>query len=138
MNALSSVPGQRLPVYANGKVVGYIVFPPHVPPRIEKRGLCARRHQLQRPPAWAMDRHHLALLRSYSGAEVWLYQVTGEVAMASLADFDAHGFSVQRGYGDQVALELKYWREPDGPVPVTVPTTPKLRDGLQKQMELAS
>ena len=85
---------------AAGRVVG----------RIEggwlvKRGLDPGRHQLRKPPAWATDAAHLRL--PVKGLK--LICVDGSVWLGTWGAFERHGFRVNRGYGEQVALPLKWW-----------------------------
>ncbi len=89
------------PVYnSRGRVIG----------RIEggwlvKRGLDPKRHQLRKPPAWATDAEHLRLpIRG-----VRLVCVDGSVWEAPLSAFERYGLPVNRGFGKQVALPLKWW-----------------------------
>ena len=87
-------------LYANGRQVAEI-----------RDGVLYKRvrFQLKSPPAWALDEAHLEELRKQGGESIELTDDSGHVWRATLADFDAHGFLVDRGYGRQRALRLERW-----------------------------
>lgn len=71
------------------------------------------RHQLRKPPAWAIAVEHLEELRELAGAAgvVELVGPGGERWTASVGDFDQHGFDVVRGgFEAQRGLGLRWWR----------------------------
>jgi hypothetical protein len=75
-------------------------------------------HQLRHPPAWANDRVVLDRVRD-AGAGLVCHEDRGTRRRwwATLAVFSEHGFPVERGYGDQVGLPLKFWRVEDPGAP---------------------
>jgi len=116
-------PTTALPIRAaNGRVVGNVaggVFSKRV------RGSV---HMLRAPRGWALDADTLGELRALGVATVAVTDTeTGTAYTAPLAEFDAHGVPLDRGFGPQVALPLGYWRvngqppalakrsDPDGP-----------------------
>ena len=69
------------------------------------------RHMLRSPKGWAIDAHALATARAAGAVGVFVEdQDTGAVYLADWAALDAHGYRFNRGYGDQVALQLKFWQ----------------------------
>jgi hypothetical protein len=68
------------------------------------------RHQLQRPPAWATDERHLDQLEAINGQGVRLIDEAGRIWTAALSAFRHHGIKLNRGFGQQVALPLKFWQ----------------------------
>jgi hypothetical protein len=75
------------------------------------RRVCESKHQLKNPPAWAFDvaglRHAQEL-----GADLVRVEVsnTGDVFEAPIHQLWEHGFQFDRGFGRQVALEVKWWK----------------------------
>ncbi len=70
-----------------------------------KRGLDPARHQLRKPPAWATDAEHLKL--PVKGLK--LICTDGTVWLGTWHAFERHGFRFNRGYGEQIALPLRWW-----------------------------
>jgi hypothetical protein len=68
------------------------------------------KHQLRRPPAWAIDEEHFAELQRRGALGVELTDERGQVWRATLDTFEQHGFAFNRGHGEQVALPLGFWR----------------------------
>jgi len=68
-------------------------------------------HQLRRPPSWAIDRSILLELSGAGVERVELHDTeSGQHYTAQLSDFWRHGIRVNRGFGEQVALPLAWWR----------------------------
>lgn len=68
-------------------------------------------HMLQKPPAWAIDLVVLDELRRAGVRSVAVHEVErGETFTASLEAFYRQGVRVSRGFGEQIALPLAYWR----------------------------
>lgn len=104
-----------MPVYnADGRPVGRFETDEAGRLWLVKQGLDPKRHQLQRPPAWATDRAHIAQLRAAGGAGVRLHTTDGRELEAPLSAFERHGFPVGRGHGEQVGLALRYWHDRRG------------------------
>jgi hypothetical protein len=76
---------------------------------LEKGPLDPGIHMLQKPPAWATDVEHIALLRRLGGFGVRIASTDGRTWEASLRQFERHGFEVRRGHGRQLALPLRFW-----------------------------
>lgn len=90
------------PVYsAQGRVVGLIKNG-----WLEKR-VEPSRHQLRHPPAWATDEAHLSL-PGLKG--IRLRTPTGGIWEAEVFTFRRFGVPIERGFGRQIALPLRYWR----------------------------
>jgi hypothetical protein len=112
MKRTDSVAGHCVPVYnADGRPVGRFETDEAGRLWLVKERLDPRRHQLQRPPAWATDRAHLEQLQAADGAGVRLHTTDGRELEAPLSAFERHGFAVGRGHGDQVGLALRYWTD---------------------------
>ena len=78
-------------------------------------------HQLQKPPAWAVDLAELEAAEDRGVQWVELReQEKGLVYRAPLAAFRASGFEFDRGHGQHVALPLSLWQ-------VTGPREPAAR-----------
>jgi hypothetical protein len=77
---------------------------------LEKRNLDPEQHLLRSPRGWATDTAHLDELRRRGGAGVRLHDITGRTWTATLAQFDRHGISFDRGHGTQVVLPERFWR----------------------------
>lgn len=86
---------------ADGRVVGQIVGDV-----LRKRA--SRAHMLHSPPGWAWDASILDAAEQ-AGARFTEIECEGTLYRASLAAYRRHGFTVSRGHGEQVALELAYW-----------------------------
>ncbi|GAP05908.1 hypothetical protein ATHL_00749 [Anaerolinea thermolimosa] len=68
-------------------------------------------HQLRQPPAWAVDADILRKAMA-DGAQVVEIEdtETGRVFVTGIRAFELCGFCFNRGFGEQVALPLKFWR----------------------------
>ena len=66
-------------------------------------------HQLQEPPAWAVDTVHLDMLEALGGSMVVLTFPGGRRIKATLELFRKHGAKVDRGHGLQTGLPLNHW-----------------------------
>jgi hypothetical protein len=69
------------------------------------------RHILRRPPAIAVQASVLSELEHLGAKGVLAIMPNGRRLFAPLSEFRLHGIVICRGYGEQVALPLKYWRE---------------------------
>lgn len=95
-----------IPVYLpDGRCVGHVIGDEYRTTR--RRSV----HMLRQPPAWAID---VAILRELEARGVERVIVReaegGNTYEAALRDFTQHGIRVNRGFGEQVALPLAYWR----------------------------
>ncbi|GBD22998.1 hypothetical protein HRbin29_00648 [bacterium HR29] len=94
----------------DGRVVGAIVW--RDGRAVLRKQVDSRRHQLRRPPAWAIAEAHLELLEVEGGpsALVELEDERQRRWTATVEDFRRHGFPVERsGFEPQVALALAHW-----------------------------
>lgn len=68
-------------------------------------------HQLRRPPAWCVDASDLEAAEAAGAVTIEIEDVeSGVIWSAPLSEFRTHGLKISRGFGDQVALPLRYWR----------------------------
>lgn len=74
------------------------------------RRVCQARHQLQQPPAWAFSVRGLLYAEGLGASKIEVKVTdTGSRYQADIVDVWRRGFRFNRGWGDQVALELKFW-----------------------------
>ena len=71
----------------------------------------AWQHLLRRPPAIAVQASVLEELECLSARGVLTILPNGRRLFATLEDFRGHGIVIDRGFGEQVALPLKRWKE---------------------------
>lgn len=97
---------KSIPVYReDGRVVGQVgdgVLIKH-----------ARRskHMLQKPMGWAWDETCIAQAEDAGANQTQIHDdETNQVFTASLADFHQHGIFLNRRFGKQICLPLKYWQ----------------------------
>ena len=70
----------------------------------------ARRHQLQRPRAWAIAIEALEAAHAAGAAKIVVVDRAERLEWwADLGDFERQGFEIDLGHGPQRALELKWW-----------------------------
>ena len=68
------------------------------------------RHMLRQPQAWAVDEADLAAAERLGAEFVAIYdQEAGRCYWANIETIRRHGFTFNRGFGDQVALPLDRW-----------------------------
>lgn len=95
---------QELRAGATGKVVATIEGD------TLRKSVAGSRHFLRKPAGIAFDVSILEAARAASVHNVEVYDVeTKRTYSASLGDFDAFGFSFDRGFGKQRALALDKW-----------------------------
>jgi len=82
---------------------------------IYKTGLDRSKHQLLRPPAWALDKKHVDSLhmtgRSHTPRLIRLVDTTDTIWEIDLQTFYDKAFEVGRGHGIQLAVVLKEWTQ---------------------------
>lgn len=72
------------------------------------------KHFLRKPPAIAFDIPTLEYVRNHGANIVRVIDnETGKSYVASIETIFKHGFEFNRGYGDQIALEMVYWNNGD-------------------------
>ena len=78
--------------------------------RIWAKTARASQHQLRRPPAWALDVQDLAAAERLGVELVAIRdQESGRCFWASITTIRRRGLALDRGYGRQVALPLRWW-----------------------------
>jgi hypothetical protein len=71
-------------------------------------------HQLRRPPAWSFERGILETAHEHGVKLVEVVDTeTGIVYTTPLANIWRRGLRVSRGFGEQIALPLCFWRRED-------------------------
>jgi len=105
LEALYNARGQRVGAIMLDKGMLYIY----------KTGLDRSRHQLKRPPAWALDRQHIDSLLTTGQPQtpktirlVDTTHITWEIGLETFCD---KAFDVGRGHGDQLAVVLQEWTQ---------------------------
>jgi hypothetical protein len=103
----SRTQGKPQPVHDHtGRVVGT------VSDGVLRKRVKGRRHQLQRPPAWALDVTSIEEAASKGARAIRIEDTeSGREYSANLDLFRQRAFRFNRGYGDQLALPLEYWHE---------------------------
>lgn len=96
------------PVYAGKNVAGSVDKLRNV---LEKTTNSSKGHMVLKPwRAWAFDRSVLREAASLGATWAQVYdRATGLTYRATFETIYKHGFSVNRGYGDQLALALDHW-----------------------------
>jgi len=78
----------------------------------------AGKHQLRRPPAWAVDVGALRQAQEAGATEVVIRDLDSGMTYRTPIDaFWRRGFSVNRGFGEQQALALSWWQMDDPRAP---------------------
>jgi len=68
-------------------------------------------HQLRQPPAWAIDMQILEAARRDGAEFVEVADVESrKVYKAPILAFFLHGIHINRGFGQQIALPINFWR----------------------------
>ena len=88
----------------DGKIIGYLDGDTFVKP------LCGSKHQLKRPPAWAVDAEAFdEQIKPYASTFRIEDKETDTVYEVPVAFFDQHKGFLDRGYGPQYFLVLSKW-----------------------------
>lgn len=97
--------GKQTVLAGNGRVVGAVrkgVF---------HKKVCASRHLLRKPEGWASDIFVLDQLEALGVEQIWLTdRESGKRYNATVGDFRRHGIPLDRGFGPQLVLPLRFWR----------------------------
>ena len=89
----------------NGKVVGQIVNG-----WIEKVNIDPAKHKLRTPEGYATDATHINQLSKLRDAKgIRLKLIDGTVLEAKLEDITDYAALINRGYGDQWVLPMRWW-----------------------------
>ncbi len=97
--------GKQTVLAGNGRVVGAVrkgVF---------HKTVCASKHLLRKPEGWASD---VCVLDQLEALDVEWIQLddaeTRKVYRARVGDFRLHGIPLDRGFGPQLVLPLRFWK----------------------------
>lgn len=89
------------PIYAQGKVVGQVANGVFV------KSIVGSKHILRKPRAIAFDVRSLRDAQDYGATRVAVQDIeNGTVYAASIKEIMEHGFTLDRGFGKQVALPI--------------------------------
>lgn len=89
----------------NGRVVG------EVRKGVFHKTVCASRHLLRKPEGWASDIFVLDQLEALGVEWIQLDDAeTRKVYRARVDDFRLHGIPLDRGFGPQLVLPIRYWK----------------------------
>jgi hypothetical protein len=98
-----------------GRVVGAVFL----------KTVSAARHMLVKPPAWAIDAGALREAQEAGATEVVIHDLdTAAAYQAPIETVLRHGFALNRGYGQQIALPLALWRKCDAKAERQQPALP--------------
>ena len=78
-----------------------------------KRGVDPHRHQLRKPPGWAIDHAHLKKMVEVDAWGIVLFTTDGQMWTASLDIVLKHALRIDRGHGVQIVLPLTHWTVTD-------------------------
>lgn len=70
----------------------------------------APEHMLQRPRGWAFSIELVNLLKEWGVDEIWVY-CGEEVWRCSMELFLVKSFPIERGFGSQLVLPIKFWAQ---------------------------
>jgi hypothetical protein len=100
----------QTPVLLNGRMVGAVLD------RELVKRVKGSKHMLRvAPRGWAVDDQVLTIARTLGAERVRIVDTeTGVNYVADMTAFDAHGVTVNYGYGNQIALPLQHWRKQGG------------------------
>ncbi|MBP6963848.1 MAG: hypothetical protein KBC96_05515 [Armatimonadetes bacterium] len=99
---LTSHDGRRS--FSAGKLVGGVF--------IKK---CKPNHLMRTPPGIAIQEDIVEQLRGLGCRQIEVLVEDGRVFAVAFEDFLRHAFRLDRGFGAQECLPLKYWHDPNAP-----------------------
>lgn len=71
-------------------------------------------HQLRKPPSWAWDKSVIEEAEKLGGEKTQIIDSeTNTKFISTFADFRKFGISINRGFGEQIALPIAYWLTDD-------------------------
>ena len=77
------------------------------------------KHRLRNRPGGAVDAAALAVARTLGARGLRIEDTeSGRVYLADLATLDAHGYRLDAGWGEQIALDMKFWQTEGAPAPL--------------------
>ncbi len=92
-------------VYAQGRVVG------EVRAGVFRKSVVASKHMLRTPKAWALDCQSLADAEQHGAHLVAIHDAdSGRTYTATCEAIRRDGFTLDRGFGRQIALPLDRWQ----------------------------
>lgn len=95
--------------------------------------LHGERHMLRKPPAWAVDLDDLERAEQMDLKTLRIVDLDAGVQYVTpLARLRTHGFTFNRGWGEQIGLGLGAWQVEDGTLCRPEPKS----DGLQLALEV--
>ena len=104
------------PILVNGKVVG------QVENGVFSKTVEASKHFLQKPPAICFDLASLDTAQNLGATRVVVKdKETGKIYQSSISYIQFHGFTLNRGYGAQIALSLDRWMKHNDEQLVLIP-----------------
>ncbi|MBN1304963.1 MAG: hypothetical protein JXA13_11055 [Anaerolineales bacterium] len=90
----------------NGKVIG------EVEGEVFKKKVKGSLHQLQIPPAWAVDTISIRQAKQAGATKIEIEdKESGAIFRCGMAIFERYGFAFDRGFGSQIGLALAHWME---------------------------
>ncbi len=90
---------------AAGKVIGEIRG------EVLRKRVVGSKHQLRRPPAWALDAAALNEATASGCRRVEVFdKETGRTFSADVDTIRTRGFLINRGFGTQFVLPLQHWQ----------------------------
>lgn len=123
------------PIYrGDGKVVGYTEG------QTLHKTVKGDKHMLQKPHGWAWDTDILAEAARRDVISVEIYdRESSNTYIATIQAFWDFGVGLNRGFGDQICLPIKYWqidRPGQPPQPPRLPFEPNTPNMPHPQMAL--
>lgn len=98
----------RTPIYVAGRTAGYVYGDAF------RKTVRGSKHMLRTPRAWASDIAALAAAAAAGATHIEIEDSeSGALYRASIAEMLEHGFTFDRGFGQQIALPLDKWSRPD-------------------------
>ena len=90
---------------ADGVVVAKIIDGEAVKRVLESK------HKLRRPEGWAFDKTIIRQAKEGGASAIRIEAGdTGKSYSVSMSEFDKHAFPLNRGFGPQMVLVIKYWQ----------------------------
>lgn len=76
-----------------------------------KKNVRKSKHMLQKPPAWCWDEITINQAEELGIEKTEIHEIEEDKTyIASIRDFREKGFSVRRGFGNQLGLTLAHWK----------------------------
>jgi hypothetical protein len=88
----------------NGKSIGFVKN------KVFFKSVRKSRHMLRKPLGWASDIESLEQAEKYGALHFQINDLeTGKIFIANIQDFWDFGLRINRGYGEQIVLTLRFW-----------------------------